>query len=292
MRRRHVVAVLLVLLAPAATYASADDPALVPSDMYEDAPSAEFPDPWEGLNRLTFGMNLRVDRWVFEPLTGAYAFVVPAPGRRAVRRVLANLDAPAVFVNDVLQLEPVDAAVTAARFAVNTTVGLLGIFDVAARAGLDGHRSDFGQTLALCGLPSGPYVIFPVAGPTTARDGTGYVVDFFFRPTTYLFTPGAQLVLASIHEGSAGIATRDAHAGELRALEASSIDYSAALRNAYSQSRTADIWARRENRGPLALARRALARLGTPPLPPAGGQVGDPGTHGGDQGLEAVTRQD
>jgi phospholipid-binding lipoprotein MlaA len=123
-----------------------------------------------------------------------------------------NLDSPAVFVNDVLQCEPRDAAVTAARFAVNTTAGVGGLLDPATPLGLPGHHSDFGQTLALLAVPSGPYLVLPVVGPTTARDGTGYLVDFLFRPTTYLLTPGAQVVVTSVTEGSAGIAMLDANA--------------------------------------------------------------------------------
>src|SRR5262249_52924113 len=159
---------------------------------------------------------------IFDPITRAYMFVVPRQGRLAVRRVLANLNEPVVFVNDLLQLEPGDAAVTLTRFAVNTTVGLAGIFDVAVHGGLPGHSSDFGQTLALCGVPSGPYLIFPVVGPTTARDGTGYLVDVLFRPYTYFLGPGVLFVATPIHEGSVGITLREEHAAQLKALEASS----------------------------------------------------------------------
>ena len=103
--------------------------------------------------------------------------------------------------------------------------------------GLGGHESDFGQTLALVGVPSGPYLILPVVGPTNARDGTGYLVDFLFRPTTYLLAPGSQVVLTSVTEGGAGIATLDANVEALHALEGSALDYYAALRSAYSASR-------------------------------------------------------
>jgi phospholipid-binding lipoprotein MlaA len=248
----------------------------------ETAPSAS--DPFEHVNRVTFAVNDRIDRWMIEPVTRVYAFIVPAPGRRAVRRALTNLNAPAVFVNDILQLEPKDAAVTAARFTVNTTVGVLGFLDVAERMGLEGHHSDFGQTLALCGVPSGPYLIVPVVGPTTARDGTGYLVDVLFRPTTYILTPGATLLMfTSIQEGSTGIAARDAHADELRALEASSIDYYASPRSAFLQDRAARIWARRQDRGPRARVRQALRAL-----LPAGSEIGDPAPHAGDEPLETL----
>ena len=111
-------------------------------------------------------------------------------------------------------------------------------------------------------------------------------MDFLFRPTTYFFTPGAALlVFTSIQEGSTGISEREAHAQELDALQASSIDYYAALRSAFIQERTASIWARRQDRGPRARARQLLAAL-TPA--PAGGEIGDARPHGGDQGLETL----
>jgi phospholipid-binding lipoprotein MlaA len=184
----------------------------------------------------------------------AYAFVVPAAGRRAVRRVLANLNSPSVLVNDVLQLAPKDAGITLGRLVINSTAGVVGIFDVAKEIGLPGHFSDFGQTLALYGTPSGPFLILPAIGPTTARDGIGYIVDFAFRPLTYILTPAIQIWVVSIQEGSAGIAARDAHAEALDALEESSIDYYAALRSAFYQDRMAQIYARREDWRPGSLA--------------------------------------
>ena len=156
-----------------------------------------------------------------------------------------NLDAPAVFVNDVLQLEPRDAGVTASRFALNTLFGACGLLDIAELMGLGGHYSDFGQTLALYGVSTGPYLILPVLGPTTVRDGSGYLVDFWFRPTTYFLTPLSNIVFTSIRDGTAGFAALDAHASALDALEASSMDYYAALRSAYMQDRAGQIWRRR-----------------------------------------------
>jgi phospholipid-binding lipoprotein MlaA len=245
------------------------------ADPYDDdaATPTGFPDPLEGLNRATFRLNLRIDQWFIDPLARAYAFAVPEPVRHGVRRALANLNSPSVFVNDVLQLEPVAAGVTVTRFVVNTTVGLLGTFDVASPLGLEGHEADFGQTLALVGVPSGAYLILPVVGPTTVRDATGYLVDFLFKPTTYVLTPGAQIVYTSIEQSSAGIAARDAHADGLRALEASSIDFYAALRNAFYQDRVARIWARRTPPHPTAVTRGSPSVGGS--LGASGGEVVD-----------------
>jgi phospholipid-binding lipoprotein MlaA len=239
---------LLALLAMLATPVLASPRAPGPNPLADDADVTapdSFPDPLEPMNRVTFRMNLGLDRWIMTPVARAYAWAVPAPARRGIRRALANLDSPAVFVNDVLQLNPLDAGVTLGRFTLNTTVGLLGIFDPANALGLPPHQADFGQTLALAGLPSGPYLILPIAGPTTARDATGYLVDFLFRPITYVLTPGAQIVWTSISEGSRGLASRDVNAEVLAALEASSLDFYAVLRNAFYQDRTARIAARR-----------------------------------------------
>jgi phospholipid-binding lipoprotein MlaA len=279
---------------------SAPDPVF--DEVADDEALPGFPDPFEPVNRVTFAINRKIDDWLLEPVMRAYRFVVPAPARRAVRRALLNLDSPVTFVNDILQLEPGDAAVTVARFVVNTTVGVVGLFDVAGEfADLRGHESDFGQTLALSGLPSGPYLVLPFLGPTNVRDGTGYAVDFLFRPTTYLLTPGGAVfitgliqpgqeflvttLLESSTEIAEGLTTREAAGPGLDALEASSLDYYAALRNAYYQSRTALIWRRGPEHGPLARARTVLAALS---LRPSRGEVGDLRPKRRDQGVEAL----
>ncbi len=282
-----------------------------PDPLFDDDTEASassppnFPDPLEPMNRAVFAVNRKLDRWVFDPITRVYRFVVPAPGRRALRRALANLDSPVTFVNDVLQFEPRDAAVTATRFVINTTAGVVGLFDVAGDyAHMPGHVSDFGQTLALSGVPSGPYLILPLLGPNDVRDVTGDAVDFLFRPTTYLLTPGGAVVLSgfvnpgsevlftTLFEGStelaSGIATREASGAAMAALEASSLDYYAALRNAYYQNRTALIWRRGPDHGPLARARWALAAVS---LRAPSGQVGDLRTDRREQAVDAVALQ-
>ena len=98
--------------------------------------------------------------------------------------------------------------------------------------GWEGHRADFGQTLAIWGADSGPFLIFPILGPSTARDSVGTLVDFLFRPTTYLLFGADSLLFATLHEGSYGIIQREAAIEGLQALKVSSIDYYAALRNA------------------------------------------------------------
>lgn len=245
-----------------------------------------FPDPLEDSNRWIFRQHQRLDRWVLEPLADAYACVVPRPARDAVQRVLLNLDAPAVFVNDVLQIAPCDAATTAGRFAMNTTIGLLGLFDPAARLGLPGHVTDFGETLAIWGSPSGAYLVIPFAGPSTTRDAFGFVVDFFFRPTTYVLTPGGTLLYTSLTEGSTGIARREEFDTQLEALEATSVDYYAALASALYQTRTAHIADRRTR------ARLGDCRCGSERPAAAGGEVADLAPDELDERGKAVPRED
>ena len=142
-------------------------------------------DPLEGWNRGVYGFNNGLDRAVVRPLAMSYRRALPTPARDGVRNVLTNLGAPVVFVNDVLQVRPTPAAHTAFRFAVNSTVGLLGLFDVASPMGVPKHKADFGQTLGRYGVGPGPYIYLPLLGPSSLRDTVGFVVNTALDPVTY-----------------------------------------------------------------------------------------------------------
>ncbi len=199
-------------------------------------------DPLEGMNRAFFRFNMWLDGIFWEPITEGYRKVVPEPGRQAVRRAFLNLSSAPVFVNDVLQLRFDEAGKTLGRFALNSTVGMAGLFDAGIEAGWEYHDSDFGETLALYGVPHGPYLVIPIFGPSTIRDGAGDVVDRLFEPLTYVFGIGVigSSIQVVVGTGS-GITTYEAHADELDELEASSIDFYAALRSVYLQNREAQI---------------------------------------------------
>ena len=217
-------------------------------DEFDDPPTG-YPDSFERTNRGVFAFNQQVDRWLLDPLTRGYQFLFPKPARAAISRFFLNLSSTKVLANDLLQLEWQDAGVTTARLVVNTTVGLVGLFDVAQRWGLERHDSGFGQTLALAGTPSGPYLILPIFGPSTVRDGYGAVIDGFFQPTYYFLGPATLMIGPTeilIYSGTSGLSTRERHLAELKALEDSSIDFYAALRSAYYQNRVAAIWGRRD----------------------------------------------
>lgn len=195
-------------------------------------------DPLEPTNRRIFVFNQVVETWVIDPLTRSYRFVVPAPLRKGIRRAVYNLNSPKVFVNDLLQLRFCDAGEVLGRFVLNSTLGIGGLLDPALEAGWKPHKSDFGQTLGKIGVGSGPYLIIPVFGPTTVRDGFGVLVDMLFQPLTYIFGP-TDLLLQLYIGGGTSIVVLDESYDKLQALEESSIDYYAALRSAYLQNRRA-----------------------------------------------------
>jgi phospholipid-binding lipoprotein MlaA len=142
-------------------------------------------DPWEGFNRDMYAVHDSVDQAVLEPVARGYRAMTPRPVRQGVLNFLRNLRGPVIFANDVLQGEIVRAGTTAARFGINSTIGIAGVFDPATSIGLERHDEDFGQTLAVWGVDSGPYIFVPLLGPTTLRDGAGRIVDIAFDPLTW-----------------------------------------------------------------------------------------------------------
>ena len=142
-------------------------------------------DPFEALNRVFFYTNGALDFLIFELLARGYRFVTPDAVQDALGRSFDNLSSPITFANDLLQLRFHRAATTFSRFAINSTVGVLGLFDVAAELGLEAHDADFGQTLHYYGVGDGIYLMLPLFGPTTARDAIGLGVDSFLDPRTW-----------------------------------------------------------------------------------------------------------
>ena len=143
-------------------------------------------DPWEGFNRTMFGFNKFADTYVLKPVAKGYDWITPEPVDRGISNVFDNLGETKNFVNDVLQAKFSDAGTDLARFVINSTIGVLGIFDVASGMGLARNEEDFGQTLAAWGVGSGPYVVLPFLGPSTVRDGIGLVPDYYSEPQAYI----------------------------------------------------------------------------------------------------------
>jgi len=140
-------------------------------------------DPLEGMNRAIFSFNDVLDRFIVLPIVKSYAYVTPDPVEDSFSRMFANLREFKHIFNDVLQWRWKDAANDTGRLAINTTIGIAGLFDVASEMGLEPNKgSDFGQTLGVWGVPSGPYLVVPFFGPSTFRDAPGLYVDAVIHP--------------------------------------------------------------------------------------------------------------
>lgn len=153
-------------------------------------------DPWEGFNRSVFSFNEGLDRYVAKPVARAYQTVMPQVLDDMVSRFFNNLFAPITITNALLQGKGHVAAEQTSRFMFNTTAGLAGFFDVATPMGLPRVKEDFGQTLAVWGVPSGPYVMLPVLGPSTIRDFSGRLVDVIPDPRRMVNSPAKYFVTA------------------------------------------------------------------------------------------------
>lgn len=150
--------------------------------------SDEDDDPLEGLNRFMFAFNELFDAILLKPVAIAYDTIFPDPIKTGVGNVLSNLAEPVTFLNDILQLKFDRASETFARFTLNTTFGLGGIFDVANDLGdIPRHKEDFGQTLGYAGVGGGPYLVLPFIGPSNFRDMIGTAVDVVTDPVDYGF---------------------------------------------------------------------------------------------------------
>lgn len=155
-------------------------------------------DPWEGLNRHIFAFNEGADRYVAKPVAKAYKEVTPRFVDQGIGNVFDNLGEVKNFFNDVLQGEGKDAMVDAGRFLINTTVGVLGFFDVATHLGLPRESEDFGQTLAVWGVEPGPFLMLPLLGPSTIRDGSSRFIDRYASPTSEVEPFSAELGLMAL----------------------------------------------------------------------------------------------
>jgi phospholipid-binding lipoprotein MlaA len=150
-------------------------------------------DPYENFNRKMFGFNDNVDNYVAEPISNAYKWATPQFMQTGVFNFFNNLKNVNVVINDVLQAKFSQSAEDTGRFAINSTVGLAGLFDVAKHVGLEQNEEDFDQTLAVWGVPQGSYLVLPFLGPSTARGIPGAVFDTAANPASYVGMP-VQLV--------------------------------------------------------------------------------------------------
>lgn len=202
-------------------------------DYLENGGEGQLADPFEPVNRVVFAINDAVDTLIFRPLAGIYGFVTPEPVKDAVSRAFTNFNAPARLVNKLLQGEMEQAGIVAQRFAVNTTVGGLGLFDVADGWGLPAQQADFGETLYKYDVEPGPYVVIPLVGPASARHAAGRGLDSLMHPRVYLLGLPTNAGIT----GGEGLVLRESLIESLDALRVGSVDWYTTLREAYYQNR-------------------------------------------------------
>ncbi|HVZ90038.1 MAG TPA: VacJ family lipoprotein [Rhizomicrobium sp.] len=203
--------------------------------------AADPGDPYEATNRQIFAFDQWLDRTFLARTARTYNAIVPEFGREGIHNLLANLDLPVTFANDVLQGEPSRAAQTLARFTVNATLGLGGLMDPATHQfDIPDHSEDFGQTLGVWGLGGDPYLVLPVLGPSSPRDVAGKLGDVAADPLTWIAYKQKIWWLG----GRQYLKILDARARNMEAvsdLERSSVDIYAATRSLYRQYRASEI---------------------------------------------------
>lgn len=202
---------------------------------------AEIEDPFEEFNRSVFAFNEDLDYLLITPFTEMYRFVLPEPTQESVHNFLSNLTQPWTLVNDIIQMEGDRAMDTIARFFINTTLGLGGIFDPADEVfGIAPHQEDFGQTMGAGGVSGEPYLVLPLFGPSSPRDAIGKIVDFFADPTTlYLKNRGRQ-DLVNARFGVDIIDKRNNLEGALKSIRSAPDPY-VRMRSYYTQNRTHNV---------------------------------------------------
>jgi phospholipid-binding lipoprotein MlaA len=201
----------------------------------------DFNDPLEETNRAIFGFNQAVDHALLIPAAQTYRAVLPPPVQQSVHDFLQNLNNPVIFANDVLQGQLGLAGQTLARTAINTTVGVGGMFDVAKTVGIPHHSNDMGITLATWGVAEGPYVMVPVLGPSNPRDIVGSIADGFADPGDYVAGQHHLYYAILARRVTSGIDVRSRNIENLAEIEKTSLDYYATIRSLHRQRRAAQV---------------------------------------------------
>ena len=195
-----------------------------------------IPDPWEGLNRRAFAFNEGLDHAIIGPIVHGYMRVAPVPVQRALTSVVSNLREPRIAINDLVQGHPGLAGQALARFAINSTIGVLGLADVASNMNITKHQADFGQTMGRYRIRTGPYLYIPVVGPLDVRDGLGRVLDAASDPIS-IVAGGVTTGFGAGRLVATAVDVRASNDGQIDALASDATDPYAALRSAYSQRR-------------------------------------------------------
>lgn len=198
----------------------------------------EYDDPFEGYNRAMFSFNYQVDKYVIKPVAEGYRAVTTPFIRERISSVIDNLKEPISAGNHLLQADPEASVKSLSRFVINSTLGLVGMFDVAEGWGLPKDKTTFNETFAKWCIPQGPFIVLPLLGPSTPRAATGMALDFVFDPVYW-----ATYQDANVHDKASwgyaiaqGITAREAALDILDDLERNSVDFYATMRSAYLQN--------------------------------------------------------
>ena len=196
-------------------------------------------DPLEGYNRAMFGFNDGVDKAIIKPLASGYKTVMPEFARTGVSNFFSNLGDVWIGVNNILQGKVGAGVSDFGRFAMNTTVGIVGLFDIASKAGLDKHNEDFGQTLGRWGMGSGAFVVLPILGPSDVRDGfSRLLIDWHGDPLWYVGNIPTRNELIGVRAVDERANLLDAS----RLAEEAALDHYSYVRDAYLQRRRSLIY--------------------------------------------------
>lgn len=233
------------------------------STQVEPDPAANLanPDPFEPVNRVFFAISQPIDTFIFRPIALIYKALLPEPVRDGIHNALTNIFTPTVLANDILQLRPRRAGRTLARFAINSTLGVGGLFDMARRKPFEiaGHPNNLSDTLGVAGAGPGVYFYLPLMGPTSFRDLIGMVGDTFTQPLLLDRVYHTQVATVNRRSRSfitgtfalstqgiitlavAGVDARARADAGLQALKKQSVDVYASLRASYMQNRAGEI---------------------------------------------------
>ena len=196
-------------------------------------PDADPRDPLEPYNRAAYSFNDMVDEAVLKPLAGGYAYITPDIVDRGITNFFDNLRDVRSAINNLLQLKIGRAFSDVGRVAINSTIGILGLMDVASNMNLPSYKEDFGQTLGVWGFDSGPFIVLPLFGPSSARDGVGLVADWFTDPLYYMHDQGWAWGLRGLNY----VDIRSDLLNASRVIDQGALDPYAFIRDAYLQRR-------------------------------------------------------
>ncbi|MDF1553774.1 MAG: VacJ family lipoprotein [Deferrisomatales bacterium] len=206
-------------------------------DLWEEEEALVVPDPLEPVNRALFWVNDKLYVYLFKPIVRVYR-VVPEPARRSVSNFFTNLKTPLRFANCLLQLKFLDATNELGRFLANSTLGVGGLFDIAKLDGGPGPKAeDFGQTLGRYGAGQGFYLVLPLLGPSSLRDGIGTVGDWYLDPLTYVLKFEERIGVTVADKGTALSLDKDTY----EAIKKEQLDPYVFIRNAYFQYRAEQV---------------------------------------------------